>query len=220
MSMPWFRFFHEALDDPKVQALDGETFKAWVNILCLACRHEGKLPSQQDIAFALRMDNIACGSVLDRLAIAGLIATRKGGANGSYIAPHKWEERQYKSDSSSERVKRYRQRSKKRYETVTETAPDTEQSYPLFSDENKGALLSDESNSDRAFWDGAKAFLGHYRKNPGPIIGKWCRDHERSDVAKAITAAQVERAVDPIPYIERTLRGKAEPDEWVFDSPC
>lgn len=118
----WFRFYTEALDDPKVQRLDGETFKLWVNLLCLTAKHDGTLPSVSDISFALRIDEIACQSLLDRLLIAGLIDTLKGGPNGCRIAPHGWSERQYKSDTSTDRVKRFRER----YKNVSETAPDTE----------------------------------------------------------------------------------------------
>ena len=49
----WFRFYAEALNDPKVQRLDGETFKGWVNLLCLAKAHDGTLPDIPDIAFGL-----------------------------------------------------------------------------------------------------------------------------------------------------------------------
>ena len=33
--MNWFRFYHGALHDPKVQSLRPELFKFWVNLLCL-----------------------------------------------------------------------------------------------------------------------------------------------------------------------------------------
>lgn len=56
MSSRWFRFYDEALDDPKVQRLPGEDFKAWVNMLALASKHGGQLPAIGDMAFALRMD--------------------------------------------------------------------------------------------------------------------------------------------------------------------
>lgn len=120
----WFRFYAEALDDPKVQKLDPVTFKQWINLLCLACRHDGRLPSHDDIAFALRLDIIGTESLLDRLLIAGLIDVAKGGPNGSHIAPHGWAKRQYKSDTSNERVKRYRQRHGNK--TVTPPETDTE----------------------------------------------------------------------------------------------
>ena len=113
----WFRMYDELLDDPKVQRLPGDDFKGWVNLLCLTSRNNGKLPPVADIAFALRETVESVSSLFHRLESAGLIVCR----NGSY-SPYKWAERQYKSDTSTDRVKRFRQRSR----NVTETAPDTE----------------------------------------------------------------------------------------------
>lgn len=118
----WFRFYQEALDDPKVQKLDPFDFKCWVNMLCIACRHDGKLPHLPDIAFAMRMAIDDCQTVLERLSNGGLIDRASGGANGMHYAVHNWEKRQYKSDTSTGRVKRFRERS----ETVAVTPPDTE----------------------------------------------------------------------------------------------
>lgn len=66
-----------------------------------------------------------------------------------------------------------------------------------------GADAPQTEASDKVFWNNAKSFIGG--KNPGALIGKWNRDFGREQTAKAITAAQVERAVDPIPYITRVL---------------
>lgn len=81
---------------------------------------------------------------------------------------------------------------------------------PLPNGKGRGAPLKDDP--DKQFWDSAKSYLsGSGVRNPGGLIGKWCRDYGQADAAKAITAAQVERAVDPVPYIEKTLRrGKAQ----------
>jgi hypothetical protein len=195
----WFRFYAEALDDPKVQKLDPATFKMWVNLLCLACRNEGFLPHEDDVAFALRIDIIAWRSLADRLLIGGLIDVVKGGPNGSRIAPHGWQKRQYKSDTSSERVKRFRERSK----TVTETPPETETETEVSLAKANDA----DGDSDTVFWDHAKAYLG---KSRASVIGKWVRDHGQAETARAITAAQIARAVDPVPYIERALRGGSQ----------
>ena len=66
-------------------------------------------------------------------------------------------------------------------------------------------------DSDRIFWANAKAYLaGGGVNNPGALIGKWIRDYERQQTAEAITAAQLERAVEPVSYIERCLRVKKE----------
>lgn len=125
--MQWFRFYHEALDDPKVQTLDAETFRDWVNLLCLCCRMNGELPKAvEQIAFVLRRSPDACLTVLSRLADAGLLDRRNGGPNGMHYAIHAWDKRQYKSDTSTDRVKRFRERYKDVSETVTVTPPDTE----------------------------------------------------------------------------------------------
>jgi hypothetical protein len=118
----WFRMYDEILDDPKVQRLSGDDFKGWVNILCLASRNGGKLPPIEDVAFALRETLDGARTLVERLVNATLIERRTGGSNGAHYAPYKWDERQYKSDTSTDRVKRFRQRSK----PVPETAPDTE----------------------------------------------------------------------------------------------
>lgn len=124
--MQWFRFYNEALDDPKIQKLDGETFKAWINLLCLCARNDGLPHSVNDIAFALRLDFHGCSTVLSRLADGGLLDRLNGGANGMHYAVHGWDKRQYKSDTSTDRVKRFRERSSNATETVIETAPDTD----------------------------------------------------------------------------------------------
>lgn len=71
---------------------------------------------------------------------------------------------------------------------------------------------------DKVFWDSAKAYLG---KSKAGMIGKWVRDYGRDATAKAITAAQIERAVDPIPYIERVLRkGGGDGRDCEMTMPC
>lgn len=137
----WFRFYAEALNDPKVQRLDGDTFKFWVNVLCIASQNEGRLPDVQDIAFSMRIDDNGCRTVLERLLNAGLIDKCNGGPNGWHYAPHGWHKRQYKSDGSTERVKRFRERSKPVTETLSDTETDTETEVI----EPKGSCASDEA---------------------------------------------------------------------------
>lgn len=132
----WFRFYSEALEDPKVQRLDGETFKAWVNLLCLAAKNAGRLPPAEDIAFALRITADDAQYLLDRLFSASLLDRSKSGSGHRY-SPHGWEERQYKSDTSTDRVKRFRQRS----ETVTETPPDTETDNRIRAEKKEAVAL-------------------------------------------------------------------------------
>jgi len=61
-----------------------------------------------------------------------------------------------------------------------------------------------KNDPKRHFWESAKAYLGPAKAG---MVGKWARDFGQDETAKAITAAQVHGAVDPVPYIEKMLRG-------------
>lgn len=108
--------YDELLDDPKVQMLPPETFKVWVNLLCLASRREGLLPDLTAIAFALRFDEKRTKKIIGELVQRQLINVTKNG-----FEPHAWRDRQYQSDVSTDRVKRFRERQKEREGNVSET---------------------------------------------------------------------------------------------------
>lgn len=105
----WFRFYAEALDDPKVQRLSPHLFKAWVNLLCVAAHDNGALPSNDDIAFRLRLSCQDAESITSDLTLAGLIDITPNGGR----VMHNWAGRQYASDSSAERVRKHREKKKK-----------------------------------------------------------------------------------------------------------
>jgi hypothetical protein len=117
---PWFRFYHEALDDPKVQKLSADTFRVWVNMLCLAARNGGFIPPISDVSFAFRVTSEIADEYVSNLVNVGLLDRFRNGS----VRPHNWDSRQFKSDSSTERVKRFRKRSK----TVPVTVDETDQS--------------------------------------------------------------------------------------------
>lgn len=69
------------------------------------------------------------------------------------------------------------------------------------------------ADSDKIFWDTAKSYLAAESRNPGALLGKWCRDFGKPETAAAITRAQLERPVQIVPFIEGALRkrGKVRP---------
>lgn len=115
--MQWFRFYSEALDDPKVQRLPGDLFKAWVNLLCLANEQDerGTLPLLDDITFRLRLDHQKAEDALTGLRRAGLLDYN---ADTDEYRIHAWDKRQYASDNSTDRVRKFRD---KQRETADET---------------------------------------------------------------------------------------------------
>jgi hypothetical protein len=124
MASQWFRFYDEALNDPKVQSLDGDTFKVWINLLCVTSQCDGHI-FFDDISFHLRMGDKEALAYCVKLADKGLLIPSEHG----YI-PNAWEKRQYKTDTSADRTKAYRERKKlaKRDGVVTShvTPPDTD----------------------------------------------------------------------------------------------
>lgn len=73
--------------------------------------------------------------------------------------------------------------------------------------------------SDRQFWVSALEYLGGEKHRA--LVGKWCKDFGKEETANAITAAQLERAVNPVSYIAATLRKRAKEakDECVYLGP-
>src|SRR6478609_9376707 len=121
MAFTWFRFYNGAVNDPKVQRLTPILFRFWVNSLCLASANDGWLPSEADMAFSLRLSPVQLSDYIGKLISLRLFDKTEQG-----IRPHNWENRQYKSDGSTERVKRFRERSRSAPETANETGPDSD----------------------------------------------------------------------------------------------
>lgn len=143
--MRWFRFYDDALNDPKVQRLSGDDFKSWVNILCLASKHGGSVPPLADTAFVLRMPEPQVAKVIGRLAAQGLLDD----VDGEY-RPHNWAARQYASDQSNQRVKKLRNGGV----TVNVTPPETEaDSEPEPETEKKSGAKRAYPNDFLEFWE-------------------------------------------------------------------
>lgn len=204
----WFRMYDEILDDPKVQKLDGDAFKAWVNLLCLAARHGGALPKLEDVAFALRRCPSSAEALMERLRGLGLIDRRGGGARGWRYAPHGWAERQFKSDSSTDRVKRFRKQAKAVAAAAGETAPESESESE--SDPPRppaaGGLGPD---SDSVLAGELCRIAGIARCGPAAIgqVGRWLADGIAAAVMRETVAAICAQA----PVATRSLKRFDQP---------
>jgi hypothetical protein len=110
----WFRFYDDVINDPKILKLPEESRWHWVALLCIASKNDGALPSTEDVAISLRIKTQAAAATIAALKSAGLLDL----VDGRYV-PHNWSGRQFKSDVSNERVKRYRERHRNVTETVT-----------------------------------------------------------------------------------------------------
>ena len=122
--MQWFRYYVEALNDPKVQLLSSDLFRSWINLLCIARQYNGKLPPTSDVAFKLRISEEDAARTVRDLAKIGLFDEAPDGT----FKAHNWNNRQYQSDVSTSRVKRHREggvkRCRERGEDAAVTAPE------------------------------------------------------------------------------------------------
>lgn len=76
-------------------------------------------------------------------------------------------------------------------------------------EEGSVAKATAQDDPEKRFWNTGKAYLEAAGvKNPGGVIGRWLKDHDRDDVKDALSRAQVEQAVDPVAFIAGVLRRK------------
>lgn len=124
MANTWFRFYAEFATDPKVQMLTEVEQRRFVMLLCLRCNvnsnddvtlHETL--SDENIAFQLRI------SLEEWQKTRAIFISKK--LINKYNVPSNWDKRQYISDRSAVRVKRFREK-KKQVCNVTVTSPDTD----------------------------------------------------------------------------------------------
>lgn len=128
--MTWFRLYNEAIDDEKLRLLAFEDRWHFVALLC--CKSKGLLDSgdspdlkTRKIALKLGLSSRELDEVARRLSEVGLV-------DRNTLQPLAWDDRQFKTDTSAERTRQYRERlkqsgdKKKRRSDVTVTVQETE----------------------------------------------------------------------------------------------
>lgn len=137
--MPWFRMYVDFLNDPKMIALAFEDQRHFIGILAL--KSDGIIDAacatellDRIVAQRLWIDPAVISDVKRRLVAAGLIDTD--------WQPLAWEKRQYSSDSSTERTRRYRER-------LRETRPEKASDEGETSRERHGDLLDTDTDTEK-----------------------------------------------------------------------
>ena len=115
MANPWFRLYSRVMTDPKIELLSFEDQRHFVWILCM--KNEGYLdenyptPEARERVISRKLGTDSAG-IKERLVEVGLIDDQ--------WQPVSWDELQFKSDSSKNRVRAYRERKKKQSVTLIE----------------------------------------------------------------------------------------------------
>ena len=127
--MEWLRLYVSTLDNPKVQALPGGMFKAWVNCLCLARINDGFLPPVDAIAFRLRCSARQAEQWRNDLVQRELVDLMPDGA----YRMHDWERyRSHFGRLNGTGAEAPRETARGRFAKRFSNAPDTEQNRNRF----------------------------------------------------------------------------------------
>jgi len=124
--LPWFRMYTDAVDNVKLRMVAFEDRWHYVAIMCL--KRQGLLDKVDDPNFD-RMLSIKLG-----LAVSDLFEVKRRLLEvdliDEHVCPVGWTDRQFESDSSTERVRKYRARQKgasqERHGNVSVTVQDTD----------------------------------------------------------------------------------------------
>lgn len=148
MTLQWFRLYSRIIDDDKLRLLAFEDRWHFVALCCL--KSDGLLDAEvgdlrtRRIAVKLGVQVRELDEIGRRLREVGLV--------DETLNPLAWDELQFKSDNSSERVKAFRKRQEKqprngvkRSSNVTETAQETDTDSDTEELEPKGSCASDDA---------------------------------------------------------------------------
>jgi hypothetical protein len=116
MAMPWFRMYAEFASDPKVQMMSEAMQRRLVMLFCMRCCDVTVTLRDDEIAFHLRVSE-------SELAETKALFIAKGFIDSEWNVTN-WEKRQFASDSSAERTRRYRDRKRDANVTSHVTARD------------------------------------------------------------------------------------------------
>ncbi len=115
--MTWFRFYSDWRTNPKVKLLSDVLQLRFIDLMCLRC--EGEIPGLglDELSYCLRISKQDMEDTISALETNGLWS------EGDIC---NWDRRQYKSDNSNSRVKRFRKRQCNVTVTGSESESDTD----------------------------------------------------------------------------------------------
>lgn len=208
----WWRAYEEAATDPKLQLLPAELFRTWFNLMCIASKHEGKLPALAHVAYTLQLKQEKAAQVLTQLCAAGLLDKTDTG-----FQPHNWDGRQYKQDktdnTNADRQQRYRNRKRNAESNAVTDVTAKRPEADTETDSVASATGADAPDPrKRLFNEGLAKLASLTGKGPDAcrsFVGKCLRaaGDDAVIVLGLIEDAERNQVVDPSAWIAARLKG-------------
>lgn len=140
MANVWFRMYSEFATDPKVQMMSEADQRRFIMVLCMRCSNVDVTLQDEQVAFQLRISNEEWARTKALFLSKNLIDEDN--------KPLAWDKRQYRSDSSAERVARHRE--KKKQECNVTVTPHIQKQIQKTDTEVNPTSLRDVPLSDSA----------------------------------------------------------------------
>lgn len=200
----WFRVYDDVINDPKLLKLPEALRWQWLAMLCVASKNGGKLPANEDIALMLRVPEAKAAEFVTKLVKAKLIDKVD-----DVFVPHNWEGRQFKSDTSNDRVKKHRNGKRNVTQkqdcnvtgsvtdTVTATAPEAEAKADTETEQSRadaGAPVDEEFGRKLAALTVSVGLAFSTRSLSTPALNR-CSQWLRQGYAQGTILGAVERVL-------------------------
>ena len=221
MSGRWWRAYGRARHDPKLLKLSDKQFRWWFSFVCAASDNGGVLPSHADLSVEFRATGKVITEALDALVTAGLFDHDDEG-----IRPHNWDNLQYKSDTSAERLKRHRERQRsvivterERHCDVTVTPSETEQNrtdIPLAKANGHSPPVVQDITA--VVFGAGLTWLAQSTGKPEAacraLLGKWRQQSGDEALIAALGRAQREGPIDAVAWMTKALKQPDKVTGW------
>ncbi len=225
--MDWYRRYHGTCTDPKLAKAARHAgverycaIAAWDAVLEYA---SGAKPrgcifglDPEDISFAIGCTDDQAQRLLQAFRALGML-------NGERVCA--WERRQFQSDSSAERTKRWRDKKSAASPNDDVTSPErrndvlvTDQiqsqiqtpSSPLRSEDAASAAPPKSDPIKQAFDLGVELMTGAGTPEPKArkLVGQWRRDNGETVTLEVLQACRDQSPSDPVPWLVRAFQAR------------
>ncbi len=170
MPFAWFRLYRETITDPKFSRMPGGQRHLWTVLLCLA-DDDGRVAMADGVPYESAelavIAGIEPGDAVD--ALCWYTRLKMIRVNKSGIVINNWNKRQFKSDNSTERVRKHRE---KRDGNVSVAPPDTDTDTEQTQKKHTPSKFTPPAVDDvrtyateRHYTFDPEAFVAHYTAN-------------------------------------------------------
>lgn len=206
----WWRAYDDAINHPKLLRLSDAMHRAWFTLQCIASSNGGTLPPADDVAVTLRIKPAKVKSWIDALCKAELMDEA-----GGVFTPHNWHARQFKSDVSTDRVQRFRNKTKHAKRNVSETSNETPPEADSETDTEQSrappAAIDEDLKRKAAALGAGVGALFSARNQPIPNLGRcehWLRDGYAAGTILAAIEIVLKRGktISTLEYFDGAIR--------------